>query len=60
MANSVPLTIHHYKDLLARLVATWDNLAAAERAGDHAAAEKLRTGFRQLMERVREAAGPEA
>ena len=55
MTSSAPLTIQHYKDLLTRLVATYDNLAAAERAGDNAAAEKLRAGFRQLMERVRDA-----
>ncbi len=60
MTNSAPLTIQHYKDLLARLVATWDNLAATERTGDDAAAEKLRAGFRKLMERAREAARPEA
>lgn len=55
MTSSAPLTIQHYKDLLTRLVATYDNLAAAERAGDDAAAEKLRAGFRHLMERVRDA-----
>jgi hypothetical protein len=55
MAGSGPLTIQHYKDLLTRLVATYDNLAMNERAGDVAAAEKLRAGFRQLMERARDA-----
>jgi hypothetical protein len=55
MASSAPLTIQHYKDLLTRLVATYDNIALNERAGDVASAEKLRAGFRQLMERAREA-----
>ncbi|HEX9305944.1 MAG TPA: hypothetical protein VF894_00545 [Anaeromyxobacter sp.] len=60
MADSSPLTIQHYKDLLARLVATHDNLTATERAGDQAAAEKLRAGFRQLIERARDATRAEA
>ncbi len=51
-----PLTIEQYRDLLLRLVATWDNLVAAEGASDRAAAEKLRTGLRRIMERAREAA----
>ena len=55
MTSSAPLTIQHYKDLLTRLVATYDNLAAAERAGDDDAADKLRAGFRHLMERARDA-----
>jgi hypothetical protein len=49
-----PFTLQHYQDLLTRLVATHDNLAAAESAGDRAAAEKLRDGLRRLMERARE------
>ena len=40
----IPLTIPQYKDLLTRIVATCDNLAAAEAAGDAAAVEKLRAG----------------
>jgi hypothetical protein len=57
---SAPLTIQQYKDLLLRIVATHDNLLATERAGDPAAVEKLRAGFRQLVERARDAARPEA
>jgi hypothetical protein len=49
-----PVTIEQYQDLLTRLVATHDNLAAAETSGDGAAAEKLRAGLRRLMERARE------
>lgn len=60
MLNSAPLTIPHYKDLLTRLVATYDNLADADRAGDHAATEKLRTGLGQLIERARDATRAEA
>lgn len=60
MADQGPLTIPHYKDLLARLVATSDNLAAAEDAGDHASATKLRAGLRRLIERARDAARDEA
>ncbi len=58
--SSSPLSIQNYKDLLTRLVATWDNLSAAESAGDRAAAEKLRAGLRQLMERARDATRAEA
>lgn len=57
MSTPAPLTIQHYKDLLTRLVATWDNLLAAERAGDGPAAEQLRAGLRRLLERARDAAG---
>jgi hypothetical protein len=57
---SAPLTIQQYKDLLLRIVATHDNLLATERAGDPAGVEKLRAGFRQLVERARDAARPEA
>ncbi len=60
MANPEPLSIQHYKDLLVRLVATYDNLSAAESAGDRAAAEKLRAGFRKLIERARDATRAEA
>ena len=60
MMSSGPLTIPHYKDLLTRLVATHDNLAHADRAGDHAATEKLRAGFCQLIERARDATRDEA
>jgi len=56
----IPMTIPQYKDLLTRIVATYDNLAAAETAGDGAAVEKLRTGFRRLLERAREATGDDA
>jgi hypothetical protein len=55
-----PMTIPQYKDLLTRIVATYDNLAAAEAAGDGPAAEKLRAGFRRLLERAREATGADA
>ncbi len=54
MAGPGPLTIQHYKDLLARLVATYDNLAAT--TVDDASAAKLRAGLRQLIERARDAA----
>lgn len=60
MPGPAPLTIQHYKDLLTRLVGTWENLQTAERAGDAAAVEKLRAGLRQLVERARDAAGPDA
>lgn len=49
------LDVQQYRDLLERLVATWDNLLAAEGAGDRAAADRLRSGLRQLMERARDA-----
>jgi len=49
-----PVTIEQYQDLLTRLVATHENLAAAEASGDRAAAEKLRAGLQRLMERARE------
>jgi hypothetical protein len=49
-----PVTIDQYQDLLTRLVATHDNLADAEAAGDRAAAEKLRAGLRRLVELARE------
>jgi hypothetical protein len=49
------MTIPQYKDLLMRLVATWENLVAAETAGDAANVEKLRGGFRRLVDRAREA-----
>lgn len=52
--RNAPITIEQYQDLLLRLVATHDNLVAAEAAGDPAAAEKLRAGLRRLMERARE------
>jgi hypothetical protein len=54
MGNFAPITIEQYQDLLIRLVATHDNLVAAESAGDRAVAEKLRTGLHRLMERARE------
>ncbi|HEX9050920.1 MAG TPA: hypothetical protein VF841_10345 [Anaeromyxobacter sp.] len=54
------LTIPQYKDLLTRLVATYDNLVAAEAARDTANAEKLRSGFRRLLERAREAGADDA
>lgn len=60
MARLPPLTIAQYKDLLTRIVATWDNLAAAEAAGDAANAEKLRSGLRRLVERAREAGADDA
>ncbi|HSN13050.1 MAG TPA: hypothetical protein VLT61_00360 [Anaeromyxobacteraceae bacterium] len=50
-----PLTLEQTRDLLERMVATWDNLVAAEKAGDRAAVEKLREGLRRIMERAREA-----
>lgn len=56
----IPLTIPQYKDLLTRIVATCDNLAAAEAAGDAASVEKLRAGFRRLLERAREAGADDA
>ena len=56
----IPLTIPQYKDLLTRIVATYDNLAAAEAAGNGATVEKLRAGFRRLLERAREATGDDA
>ncbi len=55
-----PLSIPQYKDLLMRLVATWENLVAAEAAGDAANVEKLRSGFRRLLERAREAGADDA
>lgn len=55
-----PLTIPQYKDLLTRIVATFDNLVAAEAAGDAANVEKLRGGFRRLLERAREAGADDA
>lgn len=55
-----PLTIPQYKDLLTRIVATYDNLVAAEAAGDGANVEKLRAGFRRLLERAREAGADDA
>jgi hypothetical protein len=54
--RQAPVTIEQYQDLLTRLVATHDNLAAAEASGDGAAADKLRAGLRRLMERAREVA----
>ncbi len=60
MARNVPLTIPQYKDLLTRLVATYDNLVAAEAKGDADGVEKLRGGFRRLLERAREAGADEA
>ena len=50
-----PITLEQTRDLLERMVATWDNLVAAEKAGDRAAVEKLREGLRRIMERAREA-----
>lgn len=55
-----PMTIPQYKDLLTRLVATHENLTAAEAAGDAANVEKLRAGFRRLLERAREAGADDA
>jgi hypothetical protein len=55
-----PLTIPQYKDLLTRIVATHENLVAAEAAGDAANVEKLRSGFRRLLERAREAGADDA
>ena len=55
-----PLSIPQYKDLLTRIVATYDNLVAAEVAGDATTVEKLRGGFRRLLERAREAGADEA
>ncbi len=55
-----PMTIPQYKDLLMRLVATWENLVAAEAAGDAANVEKLRGGFRRLLDRAREAGADDA
>ncbi len=49
-----PVTIDLYQDLLMRLVATHDNLAHAEAAGDRAGADKLRKGLRRLIELARE------
>ncbi len=60
MTTRIPLTIPQYKDLLTRLVATYDNLVAAEAAGDAASLEKLRSGFRRLLERAREAGADDA
>jgi hypothetical protein len=54
------MTIPQYKDLLMRLVATWENLVAAEAAGDAPNVEKLRGGFRRLLERAREAGADDA
>jgi ElaB/YqjD/DUF883 family membrane-anchored ribosome-binding protein len=54
------LTIQQYKDLLERMVATWDNLLAAEGTGDRASVEKLRSGLRRIMERAREATRADA
>jgi hypothetical protein len=56
----IPMTIPQYKDLLTRLVATYDNLVAAERAGDSANVDKLRGGFQRLLERAREAGADDA
>lgn len=58
--SRTPLTIPQYKDLLNRIVATWDNLLAAEAKGDLGNAEKLRAGFRRLLERAREAGADDA
>jgi hypothetical protein len=55
-----PMTIPQYKDLLTRLVATYDNLVAAEAAGDAANADKLRRGLRRLLDRAREAGADSA
>ncbi len=60
MTRIPPLTIPQYKDLLTRIVATYENLVAAESAGDAANLEKLRVGFRRLLERAREAGADEA
>ncbi len=60
MTTRIPLTIPQDKDLLTRLVATFDNLVAAEAAGDAANLEKLRSGFRRLLERAREAGADDA
>ncbi len=60
MVKSAPLTISDYKDLLTRMVAIYDNLAAAEAARDDAAIEKLRAGLSRLMERAREATRSDA
>jgi hypothetical protein len=56
----IPMTIPQYKDLLTRIVATWDNLAAAEKTGDAPNAEKLRGGLLRLLERAREAGADDA
>ncbi len=55
-----PMTIPQSKDLLMRLVATWENLVAAEAAGDAPNVEKLRGGFRRLLDRAREAGADDA
>ncbi len=55
-----PLTIPQYKDLLTRLVATYDNLVAAEASGDAANLVKLRAGLKRLLERAREAGADDA
>jgi hypothetical protein len=60
MTTRIPFSIPQYKDLLTRLVATYDNLVAAETAGDAANLEKLRSGFRRLLERAREAGADDA
>jgi hypothetical protein len=60
MTTRIPLTIPQYKDLLTRLVATYDNLVAAEAARDAANLEKLRSGFQRLLERAREAGADDA
>lgn len=56
----IRMTISQYKDLLTRIVATYDNLAAAEKSGDAPNAEKLRGGFRRLLESAREAGTDDA
>jgi hypothetical protein len=56
----IPMTIPQYKDLLTRLVATYENLVAAEKAGDAASVDKLRSGFQRLLERAREAGADDA
>ncbi len=56
----IPLTIPQYKDLLTRLVATYDNLVAAEASGDAANLVKLRAGLKRLLERAREAGADDA
>ena len=60
MTRNNPLTIPQYKDLLTRLVATYDNLVAAEAKGDATNVEKLRGGFHRLLERAREAGADDA
>lgn len=60
MARIPPLSIPQYKDLLTRIVATYDNLTAAEAAGDASNVDKLRSGLRRLLERAREAGADDA